>query len=87
MVGGKSTLYIDALNQTILLCNNENEASYVKVKVNNTINTMVSHFVDIVMNGGPPISSPLVGAMTVHIMEKIKESVEKGSRIEVMQAH
>jgi predicted dehydrogenase len=83
IVGENSTLYLDALNQKIQLYNN-NSKSEIQIEANNTIEAMISHFIDRIINGSPPINSPLIGAITVHILEKIRESLEKNSSIAIM---
>jgi predicted dehydrogenase len=84
IVGEKSTLYIDALNQKAYICNNENERLKIKVEANNTIESMISHFIDRIVNGSPPINSPLIGAMTVHVLEKIRESILQKLSVNIM---
>jgi len=84
IVGEKSTLYVDALNQKIRLYDNNNNKSEIQVEVNNTIEAMINHFIDRIINGSPPVNSPLIGAITVHILEKIRESIEKNSSVTVM---
>ncbi|MEM4522036.1 MAG: Gfo/Idh/MocA family oxidoreductase [Nitrososphaeria archaeon] len=84
IVGDKSTLYIDALTQKMQLYDNSNKQSEIKVEANNTIETQLNHFIDRIINKVPPLSSPLIGAMTVYILEKLKESIEKNSSVEIM---
>jgi predicted dehydrogenase len=84
IVGENSTLYVDALNQKIQLYDNNNNKSEIQIEVNNTIEALINHFIDRIINGSPPVNSSLVGAMTVHILEKIRESLEKNSSVAVM---
>jgi predicted dehydrogenase len=84
IVGENSTLYVDALNQKVQLYDNNNNKSEIQIEVNNTIEAMIKHFIDRIINESPPINSPLIGAITVHILEKIRESIEKNSIIDVM---
>jgi predicted dehydrogenase len=84
IVGEKSTLYIDALNQKMQLYDNNNRISEIQIEANNTIEAMINHFIDLITNRGIPINSSLIGAITVYILEKIKEGIEKNSRVEVI---
>jgi predicted dehydrogenase len=84
IVGENSTLYVDALNQKIQLYDNNNKRSNIQIEVNNTIETMINHFIERIINGSPPVNSPLIGAVTVYILEKIRESIKKNSSIAIM---
>jgi predicted dehydrogenase len=84
IVGEKSTLYVDALDQRMRLCKNEGEHFNIELEANNTIGSMISHFIDRIVNGSPPVNSPLIGAMTVHVLEKMRESVEKKTSVNVL---
>jgi len=84
IVGENSTLYVDALNQKIQLYDNNNSKSEIQIEVNNTMEAMITHFIDRIINGSPPVNSPLIGAITVHILEKIRESIEKNSSVDIM---
>jgi predicted dehydrogenase len=84
IVGENSALYVDALNQKIYLYDNNNNKSEIQVEVNNTIEAMIKHFIDRIINGSPPVNSPLIGAITVYVLEKIRESTEKNSSVDVM---
>lgn len=84
IIGEKSALYIDALTQNIRYYDNSNKQSEIKVDANNTIEALINHFIERIINGIPPVSSPLIGAMTVYVLEKIRESIEKNTSIDFM---
>lgn len=84
IVGEDATLCVDALNQRVVLCKNEEKPIVVEVEANNTIEAALAHFVDRITNGSPPINSPLIGAMTVHVIEKMRESVTRRATVDVM---
>jgi predicted dehydrogenase len=83
IVGEKCMLHVDALNQKVELYGRSNK-SEVQLEANNTVEAMISHFIDRIINGSPPVNSPLIGAVTVHILEKIRESLEKNSVATIM---
>jgi hypothetical protein len=66
------------------LYDNNNRISEIQIEANNTIEAMINHFIDLITNRGIPINSSLIGAITVYILEKIKEGIEKNSRVEVI---
>jgi predicted dehydrogenase len=84
IVGENGALYIDALNQKMQLCRNNEVCSDIFVEANNTIEAMITHFVECILKGSAPLNSPLIGAMTVHVLEKIRESLDKGASVSVM---
>jgi len=84
IIGEKASLYIDALSQNIQLYDNNNKLLEIKTERNNTIETLINHFIDRILDKSPPINSPLIGAMTVYVLEKIRESIEKNSSISIM---
>jgi predicted dehydrogenase len=83
IVGEKSMLYVDALNQNVWLYDRNNKLD-VQVEANNTIEAMISHFTDQIINGSPPICSPLIGALTTLVLEKTRESLEKNTSVTIM---
>ena len=80
----KGTLVIDTLAQTITIYS-DSKREQIPVTPNNTIRDMIYHFADRVINNEPPLNSATVGAMTVFILEKIRESIEKGQAIEIFR--
>lgn len=84
LVGEKSSLYIDALNQDIQLYGSDSKPIKIQNNANNTIEALIAHFIDRIINGVPPINSPFVGAMTVYVLEKIRESLEKKQCINII---
>lgn len=77
IVGENGTLYVDALNQKVTLYNND-VVSNLSVEKNNTIKSMIEHFLANIISGRSVAeNSPLIGAMTVNVIEKIRESIIK----------
>ncbi|MGQ4892273.1 MAG: Gfo/Idh/MocA family protein [Candidatus Njordarchaeia archaeon] len=84
IVTEKGTLVIDTLAQTLTIYSNSQKKE-IPITPNNTIRDMICHFADRVLNNEPPLNSATVGAMTVFILEKIRESVEKGETVEIFR--
>jgi predicted dehydrogenase len=84
IIGENSTLYIDALNQKIHQYDNYNRKIEIQIEANNTIEAMINHFIDRIINERTPINSPLIGAITVHILEKIRESLNNNTSVPIM---
>jgi len=81
LVGSKATVYVDALNQKITLYDNNRTLKQIHVQANNTIESMISHFIDRIINGNPPRSSALIGARTVSIIEAMQRSLNLGKPV------
>lgn len=79
IVGDKATVYCDALNQIIHIFDKSNPTSKIGIEVesNNTIRDMQFHFFDQIRRRGPQLSSPLIGATTVQILENIVRSMRQ----------
>jgi len=83
-VGNKGMVFVDALNQKIIFYDTKGIERRIEVEKNNTIESMIRHFIDRILNHSPPINSALIGAMTVLVLEKIRMSIDKGRPIEVV---
>jgi UDP-N-acetylglucosamine 3-dehydrogenase len=84
IVTEKGTLVIDTLAQTVTLYS-DSQKKEIPVTPNNTIRDMIHHFADRVINNEPPLNSATVGAMTVFVLEKIMESLERGELVEIFR--
>lgn len=84
IIGDKGMLTIDALNQKIKHYTPEGKTQEIKVQKNNTIESMIQHFIDRIINHSPPINSPLIGAITVLVLEKIRKSIKEEMPIEII---
>lgn len=84
IVTEKGTLVIDTLAQTVKIYSDSQERK-IPITPNNTIRDMIHHFADRVLNDEPPLNSATVGAMTVFVLEKIRESLETGQAVEIFR--
>jgi hypothetical protein len=67
-------MFIDTLTQEIKLHNVYGRKD-VKVNKNNTIRSMVCHFLNCILGSENPSNSSLVGAMTVSILSAARRSL------------
>lgn len=79
VIGSKGVIQVDALNQKLRLFD-AGGAKEIVIETNNTIESMIGHFVDRIVNGDPPRNSALVGAITVSVLEAISESVRSNGK-------
>ena len=84
IVTEKGTLVIDALSQTLTI-HSGSQKREIPISPNNTIKEMIYHFADRVINHEPPLNSATVGAMTVLVLEKIRESLEKDQTVGIFR--
>jgi len=83
IITDRSTYYIDAIAQTITRYNRE-EKKEIYITPSNTIREMIRHFVDLITNGGAPSNSALIGALTVTVLEAMRESLLRRKAITVL---
>ncbi|MEM3713152.1 MAG: Gfo/Idh/MocA family oxidoreductase [Thermoproteota archaeon] len=84
LIGEKSSLYINALTQNVRLYKAKSDSVECPTNANNPIETLLAHFINRIITGEPPVSSPLIGAMTIYVIERIKESLKKNQSINVV---
>ena len=85
VTGDLGTIQVDALNQRIDIYTSEGSRSH-DVQVNNTILTMITHFVGSVLNRDPPQVSGLVGAMTVAVLAAMRESMSQKAFVNILSS-
>jgi len=83
ITGTSGTMEVDALNQKILIYRRDTCKSH-PVKPNNTILSMITHFVNSIMLREPPQVSALVGAMTVGVLSAMRESMKERRFVPVL---
>jgi len=83
VVGDEATMQIDALNQKLTLANDET-IQELSIVPNNTIQSMLSHFIDRIMGRGPSYNSALIGAVAVQVLEAIHKSMKTGLEVEII---
>ena len=84
MVTGKeATMSIDALSQGIEVFKSGGKND-VPVSKNNTIKSMITHFVDCIGGLNSPMNSSLVGAMTVSVLSSARRSLDEKRSLSIL---
>ena len=83
VVTDKSTYHIDALTQTITKYDERGKRE-IRVTPSNTMKEMIKHFIDLIISGGAPNNSALIGALTVTVLEAMRESLTKRKTITIL---
>lgn len=84
ITGPSGTIEVDALNQKVRLYMQNNLYKEYPVVANNTIERMISHFVDSIRVGAPAQNSALVGIMTVRVLSAMRDAMRTGNAIHVL---
>jgi len=84
ITGSESTMVIDTIPQDIFICNSTGKKN-VTVAKNNTINSMITHFVNCILGKENPNNSSLVGAMTVGILSSARRSLSETRVVRILE--
>lgn len=84
ITGSKATLVVDTLSQTLALHNKSGKTN-ISIGKNNTIKSMITHFVDCILGASPPNNSSLVGAMTVGVLTSARRSLSEKRLLRVVE--
>jgi len=83
VIGRNATAKIMATKQTVEVFEKSNEAKKIDIKPNNTLKDELNSFIDAVKKGKKLTNDGFVGAKTVELMNKTRESLEKNTTIKV----
>jgi predicted dehydrogenase len=84
VTGTEATMSIDALFQRIEVFNASGKKD-VPVSRNNTIKSMVSHFLNCIHGLNSPRNSSLVGAMTVNVLSSARRSLDEKRSLSILE--
>jgi UDP-N-acetylglucosamine 3-dehydrogenase len=84
VTGSDATMSIDTLTQSIELFNAYGRKN-VNVEKNNTIRSMVCHFLNCILGSENPSNSSLVGAMTVSILSAARRSLSEKRGLAILE--
>ena len=84
VTGTKGTLAIDTLSQELYIMKNDKKISINNTK-NNTIMSMIKHFVNCIFHTENPINSSLVGAMTVGVLSSARKSLSEKRVLKILE--
>jgi len=84
ITGSDATMSVDALSQDIKIFNSRGKKDVTVIK-NNTIKSMVTHFVECIHGKDNPRNSSLVGAMTVNVLSTARRSLDEKRGLRVLE--
>ena len=81
VIGRNATAKIHALPQTVEVYEKSNEGKKLKIKPNNTLGDELKTFIKSINTKEPLVNNAQVGAKTVELMLKTRESLQKNKKI------
>jgi UDP-N-acetylglucosamine 3-dehydrogenase len=84
VTGSDGTMIIDTISQNLFLCNIKGKKN-IQVTKNNTIKSMITHFVNCILGTENPNNSSLVGAMTVGILSSARRSLSESRALKILE--
>jgi UDP-N-acetylglucosamine 3-dehydrogenase len=84
ITGSEATMSVDALFQDIKIFNSSGKKDVAVIK-NNTIKSMITHFVDCIHGRDNPKNSSLVGAMTVNVLSSARRSFDEKRGLRILE--
>jgi len=84
VTGSQKTMVIDTISQDLYVCNTNGKEN-IGVTKNNTIHSMISHFIKCIFGEENPNNSSLVGAMTVGILSSARRSLSEKKEMSVLE--
>jgi predicted dehydrogenase len=83
VIGRKVTAKIQAIPQEVTIFEGSNEGRKLDIKENNTLGDELKQFIQAVKTNSKVSNSGLIGAKTVELVEKTRESLEKQETVTV----
>jgi UDP-N-acetylglucosamine 3-dehydrogenase len=84
VTGSEATLVVDTLSQDLII-HKRNGKTKIAINKNNTIKSMITHFVDCILGVSRPSNSSLVGAMTVGVLTSARRSLSEKRLLRVLE--
>lgn len=84
VTGTKGTIVVDTLSQNLFIVNNIKKTNINVIK-NNTIRSMITHFVNCIYGTENPINSSLIGAITVGVLTSARKSLSEKKVLKVIE--
>jgi UDP-N-acetylglucosamine 3-dehydrogenase len=84
VTGTKGTMVIDTLLQDLFIYNNNGKTN-VSIPKNNTISSMITHFVNCIFHVETPKNSSLVGAITVGVLSSARKSLSEKKVLRLLE--
>lgn len=84
VTSSQKTMMVDTISQKLILWDTKRKEN-VGVSKNNTINSMISHFMKCILGKENPNNSSLVGAMTVGILSSARRSLSEKREVRMLE--
>jgi UDP-N-acetylglucosamine 3-dehydrogenase len=84
ITGSDGTMVIDTISQELFICNNRDKKT-IAISKNNTIKSMITHFVKCICGKENPNNSSLVGAMTVGVLSSARRSLLERRELKILE--
>jgi UDP-N-acetylglucosamine 3-dehydrogenase len=84
ITGSDGTMVIDTISQELFICNNRDKKN-IAITKNNTIKSMITHFVKCICGKENPNNSSLVGAMTVGVLSSARRSLLERRELKILE--
>ena len=84
ITGSKGTMMIDTFSQEIKI-RDLNGGNQIAVEKNNTIKSMITHFLNCIFGVDNPSNSALIGAMTVNVLVSAKRSMSEKRVVRIFE--
>ena len=81
VIGREACAKIQCLSQEVKLFRDENVGKNLDIKANNTLKDELEHFINTIDKGGVLLNNGKIGAKTIELIEKTRESLKQGKTI------
>ena len=82
ITGSKASIKIDALSQDITIYRSSGKTN-IPVTSNNSMQSMITHFVNCISGIDNPNNSSLVGALTVNVLSSARKSITENTEVRI----
>jgi predicted dehydrogenase len=82
VTGSEASIKIDALSQDTTIYRSTGKTN-IPISPNNSMQSMITHFVNCIFGKDNPNNSSLVGALTVNVLSSARRSITEGREVRV----
>jgi len=82
ITGSEASIKIDALSQDTTMYNSSGNRS-IPISPNNSMQSMITHFINCIFGKDNPSNSSLVGALTVNVLSSARKSITENREVRV----
>jgi predicted dehydrogenase len=82
ITGSEASIKIDALSQNTTIYNSSGKTN-IPISPNNSMQSMITHFVNCIFGKDNPSNSSLVGALTVNVLSSARKSITENREVRV----